>query len=390
MLRITNPNNNDPKYSFFAKNRYEILFFNKETLCSLLYVSKIIMPNTIIEEIKKKRGNLTKDSKTNITLSNKNISESNKSSIQKISSFFFKLIIHKEKNEKENSNKKESLEKKNNINKKMCIHFKQNQHISFNINLQTEYFKDIYNILKNFCYARMYFRYTNRDTFLQRFLKNGDKDRKKFNYIKEYNSFTFLNIFKNFIILNLKKEYKIDNDQIKKYYDKYGGDSVKKLTNEDNKKIDMILNSPVTNEESHYENIKSVLTYIKARTDNFIDYCIVLDIKKNKIFNINSIEKKKNILNNSRQNKINPNPSAMESTIQNIIDIANIPKKVKEVIYVSKMTMGAIIIVVVYIFAVVINLLSIGSTFQGKTVLQEIMDALFETLSGYGINYNFR
>lgn len=382
MPRINNPNNNDPKSSFFAKNRYEILFFNKEMLCSLLYVSSIIMPDTIIEKIKKKAGDLTKDGKANITLSNKNVIDSNKSSIEKFSSLIFKSIMGKAKNEKNKPNKKESLGE-NNTNKKICSHFNrmQNQYISFNINLQTEYFKDIYNILKNFCYARMYFRYTDRHTFSQRFLQNGDKNRKKFNYVKEYNSFTFFNIFKNFIILNLKQEYNLDDNQIKKYYDKYGSDSVKKLTNEDNKMIDNILNSPVDNEESHYENIKKVLTYVKARTDNFINYCIILDIKKNKIFNINSIEKKHNILNLNKVNKLNLAPSESQIMIE---------KSIGDIIYVSKMTMGAIIIIVVYIFGVLMNILSLGSRFHGRTILNEIMEALLDKLREHGMNYDFR
>ena len=358
-----------PNLVFLQKNRYEILFFNKETLCTLLYVSNIIMPNTIIDTVKKKK--LTTDGKKNHIVSNKNVITNNKKIIEKMTLIFHTLT-------KTESNKKEISQEEP---KKMCYRLDHltNKSKSFNINLKNEHFKDIYNILKNFCYARMYFRYSNKETFLQRFKKNENKNRKKFNYIKKYNSFSYLNIFKNFIILNLKKEYNLDDDQINKYYDKYGIENVKPLTSNDNTIIDGFLNKAVDNEEKHYENIEKVLEYIKSRTNNFIDYCIILDIKKNKIFNINSIEKKHNIYHLNKSNQ-RPSPS---SNFQIMIQ-----KKIENTIYVGKMTFGAIILFTCGLLATILNIITFGTLSNyNRSLVTIIMEPIQNKLRKFGIDF---
>ena len=54
----------------------------------------------------------------------------------------------------------------------------------------------------------------------------------------------------------------------------------KKLDKSTQKEIDTILNRKVNIEKNHYTNIKEVLNKIKDKTGGYINYFIILGIKK--------------------------------------------------------------------------------------------------------------
>jgi hypothetical protein len=156
----------------------------------------------------------------------------------------------------------------------------------------------------------MYFRYTDDKTLAERFNKNG---KRGFNYIKKYNSSIYAKIIRlyyKYIHKYFTTEYNIPSEEIIKAIDKYN-EVTKKLDKDTENKIDNILNpkkiyvndnnestkgnnNNTFNEGKHYKNIEKVLKIIKEKTNGYIDYCIILDIKKSNFRSINKINKKKN------------------------------------------------------------------------------------------------
>jgi hypothetical protein len=233
----------NPKIS---KNRYEILFFNKENFDALINILK--NPETQ-ELLQQQIKNLNKNNL------NKNKLGSNQ--LNKIS------II---------ANTTTTLNNKSNPD-----------------------YKNLYPILKETCYSRMYFRYTDDNTLSQRFKKKSEKN---FNYVKYYNSSIFYNIIKSYYnyIFNyfLQKKYR---DEIIRQGINNFANSIKELDKTTKDEINNILNdkNESFNEEKHYENIKKVLKIIKEKTNGYINYCIIFDIKKKNIYKINNIIKKINM-----------------------------------------------------------------------------------------------
>lgn len=233
------------------KNRYEILFFNKEAMC------------TALSSVNKLNSS---SSSLNQPLLNNNINNANNTP---------KSELVSEINQLKEENISSITEEIKNVNINKCK-------IDFRSFTKKNDIINYYNILKDCSYLRLYFRYTNNETLMERFKKNS---KKNFNYVKKYN----ISIFKiiidyiNKIILKKKENYITD---IKNNY--------KKLDKNTIDTIDNLLNEKVSSEEDHYEKIKDVLEIIKQKTDGFINYCIILDIKKTKFTSINSIEKKKN------------------------------------------------------------------------------------------------
>jgi hypothetical protein len=196
--------------------------------------------------------------------------------------------------------------------------------INFSDSNQTDNLKK-YNILKNFCYLRTYFRYTDETTLNKKFQNTNDK---KFNYMKKYNSSYFISMVSYFkpTIIDLKKrnilfkEYTEEqiNDAIEILKNKY-----KKIDSNSDKKISEFLNKRVSRED-HYTNIKEVLKILKKNTDNYINYCIILNIKKSNLLSISGISKEKNINiinnnnnNNNNNNRINNNVERLEGNNNN-------------------------------------------------------------------------
>ena len=243
-----------------TKNRYEILFFNKEALCSTIYYvnnysSKISSENNA-------RSTKIKSTSPNTNLST--ISSENNSNNTSEEELRKEII---EITDAELNDMMESIEEKNEKNCK--INFKDNDIIKF------------YSGLKSCSYLRLYFRYTDDESLGERFKIKG---KKEFHYQKNYN----ISIFK--IIANIIRFGSIFKN------------NYKKLDKDTEKNIDTILNTKVSDEVEHYKNIKKVLDIIKKKTDGYINYCIILDIKKSNLLSINSIKKKTNSNNNTFQN----------------------------------------------------------------------------------------
>ena len=245
-----------------TKNRYEILFFNKENLCKVIKSSENLKINLESAE----NNNSNQETNQNSSLEDINFNNVTK-------------ILNEEI-----------------MNNKCSIDFKKYNNVP-------DFYKTIYPILQNTCYLRMYFRYTDDNTLAERFKKNG---KKEFNYIKKYNSIMsnkILQSFQTFIIKYFIKKNNISPDKIIESINEYIK-ATKKLDTDTVKEIDNILNQKKNyenknnnsfNEEKHYKNIENVLNIIKEKTNGYIDYCIILDIKKSNIYKINKITKKKNI-----------------------------------------------------------------------------------------------
>ena len=237
----------NPKIS---KNRYEILFFNKENFDALINISKNPKTQELLEQQIKKLN------KNKLGSNNLGSNQLNKISI----------IANN------------AIQKNNSLNNK-----------------SNPDYKNLYPILKKTCYSRMYFRYTDDNTLLQRFKKNSGKN---FNYVKYYNSSIFYNIIKknyNYIFnYFLQKKYpdKIISQGINNF-----ANSIKELDKTTKDQINNILNdkNESFNEEKHYENIRKVLEIINDKTEKYINYCIIFDIKKKNIYKINNIIKKINM-----------------------------------------------------------------------------------------------
>jgi hypothetical protein len=253
-----------------SKNRYEILFFNKESMCNIL--SKI--------------------EKSGIKNSN---SENNNSKNENENSSSEKLSISNQ--DAEAIAKKIETTTTNTKNTKKC-------EINFSNSNQINYLEK-YHILKNFCYLRAYFRYTDKNTLNKRFKNTNEK---KFNYIKKYNNSSFIKMVSFFkpIIIGLRKR----NILFTKYTEEQINDGIdilknkyKKIDSNSNKEISKLLNQRVSDRESHYTNIKDALKILKKNTGGYINYCIILDIKKSNLLSINKITKEKNINNNNNNNK---------------------------------------------------------------------------------------
>lgn len=252
-----------------TKNRYEILFFNKENLCKVIKSSENLKLNTRNTE----NNNNNKEITENTNLGNVNLDTATQALNQEI------------------------------MNSKCSIDFNKYNDVP-------DFYKTIYPILQNTCYLRMYFRYTDDQTLAERFKKNGKKD---FNYIKKYNSSMsgrIIRFFQIFIIKYFSKEYNTSSEEIIEAINKYN-EVTKKLDKDTENKIDNILNpkkiyvndnnkstkgnnNNTFNEGKHYKNIEKVLNIIKEKTNGYIDYCIILDIKKSNFRSINSINKKIN------------------------------------------------------------------------------------------------
>ena len=244
-------------FSPTVKNRYEILFFNKDALCAMM--------SSIKKNTNSSTSSLIVTSQQNISNNNLNVNNTSSSELKS----------------KINKLSEEDIDSIDNIiqntNIKGCkIDFKNDDIINY------------YNILKDCSYLRLYFKYTNDESLGERFKKNGKKD---FNYIKKYN----ISILKT-IIDYLKGIGKGEsNKEIENNY--------KKLDDDIEKQIDNILNTRISSEEEHYKKIKEVLKIIKDETGGYINYCIILDIKKSKLMSINSITKKTNSNNKTFNNK---------------------------------------------------------------------------------------
>jgi hypothetical protein len=261
------------------KNRYEILFFNKESMCNIL--SKI-------EKSGIKNSNSENNNSKNENSSSEKLSISNQDSEE----------IAKNIETTFTTNTKNKTNTKTTKNTKKC-------EINFSNSNQINYLEK-YHILKNFCYLRAYFRYTDDGTLSKRF--NGTNE-KKFDYIKKYNNSSFIKIVSAFkpVIIGLRNrnllftKYTVEqiNDGIDILINSYN-----KIDNNPDKQISELLNQRVrgTNikdaREAHYTNIKNALKILKKNTGGYINYCIILDIKKSKLTSINKITKEKNIINN--------------------------------------------------------------------------------------------
>ena len=253
-------------FSPTVKNRYEILFFNKEALCAMM--SSIKNNNSSSgssQNNNSSSGSLNPNSQqnnnNNLNVNNTPLSEL-KSELNKLSPEDFDAIGKKIEN----------------INIKGCkIDFKKDDIINY------------YNILKDCSYLRLYFKYTDDTSLAERFKENGKKD---FNYVQKYN----ISIFKMIIdLFRIKSKKELNYKEIENNYNK--------LDKSTQKKIDTILNRKVNSDEKHYTNIKEVLKIIETETGGSINYCIILDIKKSKLMSINSITKKTNSNNKTFNNK---------------------------------------------------------------------------------------
>jgi hypothetical protein len=259
-------------FSPTVKNRYEILFFNKDALCAMMYSIKKYnnsssgsSSQTSSQNNNSSNGSLNQNSLQN----NNSLNNVNNTSLQELKSEFSRL------SQDDLANIEKKIIKNININISKCkIDFKENEIINY------------YNILKDCSYLRLYFKYTDDKTLEERFKKTGKKD---FNYVQKYNTSIF-KIFSDLIRKTFKKE--LNYKEIENNY--------KKLDKSTQKEIDGILNIKVNNEEEHYEKIKEVLKIIKDKTGS-INYCIILDIKKSKLMSINSIIKKTNSNNKTFQ-----------------------------------------------------------------------------------------
>lgn len=241
-------------FSPTVKNRYEILFFNKDALCAMM------------SSIKKNKNSSSGSSNPTSPQNNNNNLNVNNTSPSELKSELSTLSpedLAAIKKETKNTNIKECK-----------IDFKENDIINY------------YNILKDCSYLRLYFKYTNDESLAERF--NGKKD---FNYVQKYNT----SIFK--MIIDLFRIKSKEDLNYKKIEDNY-----KKLAKSTQEEIDVILNGKVTSEGNHYTNIKKVLKIIETATSGSINYCIILDIKKSKLMSINSITKKTNSNNKTFQN----------------------------------------------------------------------------------------
>lgn len=249
-----------------TKNRYEILFFNKESISNIISKSSNI-ENSSIENNLKNSEPFINNQNEEFLMNSKNtevfINSQNAENIAKI------------------------IEDKNKNTKNLKINFN-------NLNKTSNKIK--YDILKKFCYLRMYFRYTDDNTLNERFKING---KKNFNYIKKYNNAVIIKLITIFepLIIKLVKNKII----FKKYTEKQITDAIeiikdkyKKIDNTSNNEINNILNKKVSSEEDHYKNIKKVLEILKNKSNGYINYFIILDIKKSKVTTINSINKKTN------------------------------------------------------------------------------------------------
>ena len=257
-----------------TKNRYEILFFNKKSLCfAISYLNKNNYSSNTNSESKNARITTTNFSLNINSENNENLSTTS-SVTNSQNNFSNNNISQKELSKElikvtdaELNDIMKSIPKKNEKNCK--IDFKKNDIIKF------------YSGLKSSSYLRLYFRYTDDESLGERFKIKGQKE---FNYQKNYN----ISIFK--IIANLLGFGSIFKN------------NYKKLDKDTEEEIDTILNTKVNDEVEHYKNIKKVLGIIKDKTDGYINYCIILDIKKSNLLSINRINKQININNNTFQN----------------------------------------------------------------------------------------
>jgi hypothetical protein len=268
-----------------TKNRYEILFFNKENLCKLIKIlENKKMKNNLIKLTKtnslqlteNKLQQLTEKSNNNNKIENNIVSQSNLSKVP------INGIVQLGTEEIENKNSNIDFNKYNN---------------------DPNFYKTIYPLLQKICYLRMYFRYTDDITLAERFNKNG---KRGFNYVKKYNSNVFNKIIKYFRIIFIRifsKRYNISPEEINESINEYIN-ITKKLDTDTEGKINNILNQKkiyentsnnLFNEGKHYKNIEKVLNIINEKNHGYIDYCIILDIKKTKFYRINNIKKKTNI-----------------------------------------------------------------------------------------------
>jgi hypothetical protein len=281
-------------FSPTVKNRYEILFFNKEALCAMM--SSIKKNNNSSSGSSQNNNSSSGSSQNNnssIPTSSKNTNPSNPTSLQNTNpsnptslqntnlNNVNNTSLSQLKSELDTLSKEDlaNIEKEiNNINiSKYKIDFKENEIINY------------YNILKDCSYLRLYFKYTDDKTLEERFKKTGKKD---FNYVQKYNISTLKLFFDYFIrIYKTIKNYK----EIENNY--------KKLDKSTQTEIDDILNRKVNSEKDHYTNIKEVLEIIKGKTGGSINYFMILDIKKSKLMSINSITKKTNSNNKTFNNK---------------------------------------------------------------------------------------
>jgi hypothetical protein len=170
-----------------TKNRYEILFFNKEALCAMMSMNNSSTSSSIVTP-----------QQNNNSLNNVNNTPSSelKSEINKLS--------------EEDIDGIENIIQNTNI--KGCkIDFKNDDIINY------------YNILKNCSYLRLYFKYTNDESLGERFKKNGKKD---FNYVQKYNT----SIFKIFIdLFRTKSKKELNYKEIENNYNKLDKSTQKKL-----------------------------------------------------------------------------------------------------------------------------------------------------------------
>ena len=281
-------------FSPTVKNRYEILFFNKDALCAMMSSIKKNNNSSIPTSSKNNNPSISTSSKNNnssIPTSSKNTNPSNPTSLQNTNpsnptslqntnlNNVNNTSLSQLKSELDTLSKEDlaNIEKEiNNINiSKYKIDFKENEIINY------------YNILKDCSYLRLYFKYTNDESLGERFKKNGKKD---FNYVQKYNISTLKLFFDYFIrIYKTIKNYK----EIENNY--------KKLEKSTQTEIDTILNRKVNSEKDHYTNIKEVLEIIKGKTGGSINYFMILDIKKSNLLSINSITKKTNSNNKTFQ-----------------------------------------------------------------------------------------
>jgi hypothetical protein len=270
-------NNKNNKLTVFqrlgiTKNRYEILFFNKFELVLTL----LLLKNLEILKMNKLNNN---------NLSTNNILITDKQNKEKINDFQNKIVSRILDEEEINQEKSQK-----NIMKNIKKIYNNNP-ISY---IKEEDLKFLYSILRNICYLRAYFRYSNESTLQQRF--NNSKDNSKKNSEKKKADFKFVynkiqNYFKKKMMKDTFNKYNKKNQKNNDILSKDFQDTLEKTLvpeplDSDNE-IKKIL-SGITS-KSNNDKIESALQKISEQTGGYINCCFIFDIKKTKLTSINSV-----------------------------------------------------------------------------------------------------
>ena len=255
-----------------TKNRYEILFFNKFELVLTL----LLLKNLDILKMNKLNNN-------NLSTNNNLITD--KQNEEKINNFQNKIISRILDEEEIN----QEIYQKNIMKNIKKIY--NNNPIDY---IKTEDLKFLYSILRNICYLRAYFRYSNESTLQQRFnnSKNSskkDSEKKKADFKFVYNKIQ--NYFKKKMMKDTFNKYnkknKKNNDILSKdFQDTLEKTLVPEPLDSDNE-IKKIL-SGITS-KSNNDKIESALQKISEQTGCYINCCFIFDIKKTKLTSINSV-----------------------------------------------------------------------------------------------------